>query len=293
MTNKKNKNHSERPAGRLSDPRPLEGVNRELKTRKAELEKLIKKKQGRIAELPQGHLCVVKPKGSRYVQYYHATYGKDGKETRTYLSKQDTPLMRQLAQKEYDRKVITAAKQELQVIDRYLKSYPARLPEDIYNNYMEERRELITPIITPLEKFVAQWQDFRYKPNPYPMEKAFPTARGELVRSKSEVEIANYLYYHNIPYRYECPLSLKDGSRIVTFHPDFMILDTVTREVILLEHLGRMDDPTYVDHAMEKRRIYEENGFFEGENILYTWENGEHPLTRRQVERKLKHRLRL
>ncbi|MBQ8469087.1 MAG: hypothetical protein IJ547_00645 [Clostridia bacterium] len=241
--------------------------------------------------MPQGHLCVVKPKGSHYVQYYHATYGDDGKEIRTYLSKQDDALIRQLAQKEYDRKVTKAAKRELQTINRFLNAYPARLPEDVYNSYMEERRELITPIVTPWEAFAEQWQAARYEPNPYPMEKSFPTARGELVRSKSEVEIANYLYYRDIPYRYECPLRLKDGQKTLTLYPDFTILDRATREVVLLEHLGRMDDPGYVNRVLEKRRVYEEHGFFEGENILYTWESGEHPLTRRQVERKLEHRL--
>ena len=61
----------------------------------------------------------------------------------------------------------------------------------------------------------------------------------------------------------------------------------------MLEHLGRMDDPEYVEEQVHKRRVYEENGFFEGENIIYTWETGTQPLTRVQLERKLGHYLQL
>ena len=268
-----------------------EMVRKKLVARKKELETLIRRKEKAIASLPEGYLSLSHPKDGSYVQYYQVVRDETGQLEKRYLSKQQMSTVRRLAQKEYDLKVLRSAQKELQVLQRFLNAYPARLPEDVYNSYMEERRELITPIVTPWEEFAEQWQAARYEPNLYPMEKSFPTARGEVVRSKSEVEIANYLYYRDIPYRYECPLRLKDGQKTLTVYPDFTILDRATREVVLLEHLGRMDDPGYVNRVLEKRRIYEEHGFFEGENILYTWESGEHPLTRRQVERKLEHRL--
>ena len=56
------------------------------------------------------------------------------------------------------------------------------------------------------------------------------TARGELVRSKSEVIIANLLHANRIDYRYEEPLEI-DG---LTKLPDFTIEDDNTGETILL-----------------------------------------------------------
>lgn len=47
------------------------------------------------------------------------------------------------------------------------------------------------------------------------------TQKGERVRSKSEKTLADYFYYHGIPYKYECPLLLK-GFGII--YPDFTFL---------------------------------------------------------------------
>lgn len=163
----------------------------------------------------------------------------------------------------------------------------------VFRNAGIGRVHRFQPIIETTEVYIAKWQGKEYDGNPYPIQKKHYTARGEVVRSKSEVEIANFLYFHGIPYRYECPLKLKDGHQTVTYYPDFMILDPDTRKVFLLEHLGRMDDPEYVEEQVHKRRVYEENGFFEGENIIYTWETGTQPLTRVQLERKLGHYLHL
>ncbi|MEE3440399.1 MAG: hypothetical protein VZR07_10670, partial [Ruminococcus sp.] len=52
----------------------------------------------------------------------------------------------------------------------------------------------------------------------------FETQRGEIVRSKSEVIIADALYYANIPYHYEKPI--KVGDRVI--YPDFTVLNVKT-----------------------------------------------------------------
>lgn len=228
------------------------------------------------------------------LQYYRVTYDERNRRRRTYISKRkDLPLIRALAQKDYDRKVLEAANLELSAIDGLLTHIPKNPVENIYALLDLQRAPLVHPDVEPTDVFIAKWQGKEYDGNPYPIQKKHYTARGEIVRSKSEVEIANFLYFHGIPYRYEYPLKLRDGHQTVTYYPDFIIMDPVTRNVILLEHLGRMDDPEYVEEQVRKRRVYEENGFFEGENIIYTWETGSQPLTRVQLERKLGHYLHL
>lgn len=250
------------------------------------------KKEKCIAKAPEGYLTVQKASHGKSLQYYRVTYDEKNRRRRTYISKEKgLPLIRALAQKDYDRKVLETARQELSAINRFLKNFPKDSVEMIYALLDSKRKPMVQPIIETTEVYIAKWQGKEYDGNPYPIQKQHYTARGEVVRSKSEVEIANFLHFHELPYRYECPLKLKDGHRTVTFYPDFMILDPVTRKVILLEHLGRMDDPEYVAEQVRKRRIYEENGFFEGENIIYTWETADQPLTRMQLERKLGHYL--
>lgn len=68
------------------------------------------------------------------------------------------------------------------------------------------------------------------------------TARGELVRSKSEVIIANLMHALNIAYAYEQPLTGKDGS---IRYPDFTVEDAETGKLVFLEHLGLMSEPAY------------------------------------------------
>ena len=60
------------------------------------------------------------------------------------------------------------------------------------------------------------------------------TARGELVRSKSEVIIANLLHALGITYAYEQPFTGQDGS---VRYPDFTIEDAETGRRVFLEHL--------------------------------------------------------
>ncbi len=266
----------------------------ELKDRRAYLQYLIRKKEKSIAKAPEGYLIVQKAGRGKSLQYYRVTYDERNRRRRTYISKRkDLPLIQALAQKDYDRKVLEAANLELSAIDGLLTHIPKNPVENIYALLDLQRAPLVHPDVEPTDVFIAKWQGKEYDGNPYPIQKKHYTARGEIVRSKSEVEIANFLYFHGIPYRYEYPLKLRDGHQTVTYYPDFIIMDPVTRNVILLEHLGRMDDPEYVEEQVRKRRVYEENGFFEGENIIYTWETGSQPLTRVQLERKLGHYLHL
>jgi AAA domain/UvrD-like helicase C-terminal domain len=68
------------------------------------------------------------------------------------------------------------------------------------------------------------------------------TTRGELVRSKSEVIIANLLHALGIAYAYEQPFTGRDDS---VRYPDFTIEDAETGRRVFLEHLGLMSEPAY------------------------------------------------
>lgn len=78
------------------------------------------------------------------------------------------------------------------------------------------------------------------------------TARGELVRSISEVVVADALNVEGVEYHYEKALRGADG---VDRYPDFTAEDPATGVTVYWEHLGMLSDPTYKDR-WEKKLIW-------------------------------------
>ncbi|MCD6127697.1 MAG: ATP-dependent DNA helicase RecQ, partial [Methanomicrobia archaeon] len=92
----------------------------------------------------------------------------------------------------------------------------------------------------------------------YEEGKIHKTLTGIMVRSKSEVIIANLLHERGIPFRYEVPLYAPDGTFYI---PDFTI--TWKGEEWYWEHLGMLDKVEYRNHWEAKREWYRKYGFSE------------------------------
>lgn len=83
------------------------------------------------------------------------------------------------------------------------------------------------------------------------------TTNGTLVRSKSEVIVANELSAAGIEFAYEKRFRGHDG----TFrYPDFTIEDAATGETFIWEHLGMLSDPRYAQEWERKKRWYADSG---------------------------------
>lgn len=81
------------------------------------------------------------------------------------------------------------------------------------------------------------------------------TENNDLVRSKSEVIVANALYNAGYSYEYEKALVLSDGS---TIYPDFTINYFGTE--YYLEHCGMLYNPAYKARWEVKLQKYKDNG---------------------------------
>lgn len=266
-----------------------------LYERKSELERVIRYLEERIANAPEGHLVICAPKNGRAVKYYRRMRepgNSEKTEKKTYIPSGKTETAKALADKGYCEAALVKAKRELAVVSVFLKKYPAGHFEDIYESLAPARRKLITPLQEPDEVYAERWLQEEYPRMGFREGDVwYMTARGEKVRSKSELIIADWLFNQGIPYRYEFPLTLWDPARgrEVTLHPDFTILDPVTRKCFYLEHFGMMDDEGYYRNAMEKIALYEANGYFEGEQMLYSFESAALPLNIRRLGNKITH----
>lgn len=58
-------------------------------------------------------------------------------------------------------------------------------------------------------------------------------------------------------------------------------------EIILWEHLGLIDNPDYRNKAYRKILKYNENGYYQGKNLILTYETAESPLDPMDVEHEI------
>jgi hypothetical protein len=101
------------------------------------------------------------------------------------------------------------------------------------------------------------------RPTPKEFEKSYldanlihQTERGDLVRSKSEVIIADHLHRKRINYRYEEQLVLGEDIRI----PDFTFEDDDTGITYFWEHCGMLFNEDYARRWEEKKTLFREHG---------------------------------
>lgn len=252
----------------------LENRVQELRTIKERLEKELKK-------APEGSLRISSSRGR--TQYYYRRNQSDRRGN--YI--REIELACALAQKNYDQRVMDSILQEEQAIRAMLDRYPTILAEEIYEELSESRKKLVIPVRETDEQFLEKWKSMPFQGKSFSEEDPeFITDKGERVRSKSEIIIANLLAKESIPYRYECPLRLRNG---LVIYPDFTILDLKNRKEYYWEHQGMMDDPEYAAKAIRKIRTYNTNGFYQGTNLIISSETKNEPLNMRHIKELIKH----
>ncbi len=256
----------------------MERIKELLEKRRNYLLQLEKEKEEGLKNAPEGFLRI--SNGRNKAQYYHRTNPKDF--SGEYICEKDINLAKELAQKAYDKKVMDSAKKELKAINEYFLKCPKVQAEQVYEKLHGERRKLIEPIQETEEEYVTKWRSVKYQGKEF--EEGYPeiyTSKGERVRSKSEVIIADYLNKNGIPYRYECPVKIKGWGK---FYPDFTALNVRERKEIYWEHLGMMDDITYMENALQKLTLYMQNGISFNNNLIITYETKKHPLNLRIIK---------
>lgn len=144
---------------------------------------------------------------------------------------------------------------------------------DLFSNYVSENNERNLPNIVKVgTKF-------------YEESLIHKTTNGEMVRSKSEVIIADHLLSNRIPYVYEPEVTI-DGR---LFRPDFIAYDPDDDEPIWYwEHLGLPTDPGYMARWEDKLSYYNEHGIIEGKNLIITSDGEDGSLDAYEIDQLIK-----
>ena len=272
---------------RLEDLPPLSRQISELLSRRAaDLENLIKIKEHALKNAPAGSVRIVQRRNN-VLQFYRKEEAGDYQGT--YMPREEDSLARRLVQKDYDQRAIEKAKGELRLIRQFQTSLQKKSTDTAFAALDKNRQTLVTPATLTDSQYAECWQNQPYRKKKISGDlPQLTTDRGEFVRSKSEVIIANSLKSKNVPYRYEYTLVIEreeDIEDFCEFHPDFYCLNVRTRKEYAWEHLGMMDDADYAARAVEKLALYSANGYFPGKNLIITMESKSSPISSQEIRR--------
>lgn len=236
----------------------------------------------RIENAPAGSLRIIN-KGQKH-QYYHRIDPSDPQGK--YIPRKYHSVAVSLAQKDYDKKLLKILNRHQELISVFLSNYDAEAAQNVYKDLREPRRALVTPEFLSDEAYIKKWLAMPYKKLGFKNDiPEYYTAKGERVRSKSEILIADALFRHNIPYRYEYPLY---SNGVLIAAPDFNCLNVRLRKEFYWEHLGRLGDKDYCDHIIPKFERYTLAESFEETSLIFTFETEHHPLNTKVIEAKIR-----
>ena len=210
-------------------------------------------------------------------QFYQRINGK-----MNYIRKSDRELAEKLAQRDYDRKLLTDINDKIYQIENFLAVFDLEKIYNLYSELTSARKSLVKPLLISDEEYIDQWKRMNFEGKEFAEgTQEIYTERGERVRSKSEKIIADKLFLKNIPYHYERPIYLKGFGKV---YPDFHCLNVNRRKEIIWEHFGMMDNPDYCNHACDKIKLYCQHGIIPSVNLILTYETKQYPLSADKVE---------
>lgn len=234
-----------------------------------------------ISEAKPGTLRVAR-KGNTN-QFYWRTDAKD--TLGNYLKKNEMDVVKELAQKEYYKKLLPVVRKQKKRLEAYMEEYQPEALTSVYDNMTKTRQNLVEPFELSIEDFVRAWEAEQHEKKaehlPRNICNEIYTERGDAVRSKSEKILADKFLMLQIPYEYEVPLYLQGYGYI---HPDYIILNKRTRTTYYWEHLGMMDNSDYCQKTIKKIELYEKNGIYPGEKLILTYETSTYPFNVKNLE---------
>lgn len=234
------------------------------------LKRNIKNIDDRLSRLPDDRVSVICRRGS-----YSLSAKTGGKKTGSELIKKyvsvKNPEAGAYATEYYLLKLKKILENDLSALQTFDKKYKYDERYKLVKNIPGEIAGIVKDPLITKDDYIIAWANEKYDSNPMPFDERFcyMTTKGERVRSRAEVIIAEILSSLSIPYRYEAPL----WTGVRTVYPDFTIINPETGEEFYIEYFGMMNDPGYAADQFSKIREYdlsEKAGQF-----IYIFEHGD------------------
>ena len=226
-------------------------------------ESLAKQYRHKLLELPKGKLSTSTIRGTTY--YYKLVDGK-----KLYLGKADCEEVKLLQTRAHLTEALKRIERNCTALHHLLEEYQSVEP-DIINSKIPKAYQFSKQNDYQLTNWLdlQDWGSAEYDKNTkYPEKLIHRTVKGECVRSKSEVIIADILFLKGIEYHYEENLTL--GKE--TIAPDLKVAVASQRRFRRLEHFGMLSSSKYLEECLWKLRLYFSYKFVPWDDIIFTFE---------------------
>jgi len=245
--------------------------------------------QEEVNGLPKGSLSSWNYNGKLY---YRQNYLEDGAMVRNSITKQED-IIRQLARKRYANAMIEQVQNVISVLDYTISNFKwfsrdeimaslsavyQNLPAEFFEKeYIKDIANMDPMAIISNPNVLPELRSRLWGAQPFvrsdfrPEELIHTSSRGEKLRSKSELLIAETYYNLGIEFRYE--EVIKVGR--YDFAPDFAFID-FEGNPFFHEHAGMMGDIKYRNRHKWKMARYEEAGIVPWKNLIITYDYDDH-----------------
>ena len=239
-------------------------IKRLIDTQMRTEQRLRKKYISQLEKLPEGRLTGFRLKGKVYYKWI-----KGGKTK--YIGAGNRELVEKLQLRRYLEKLIATIDRNAGYLRELWEKYRPVAPEEILGSLPKTYRNRRLLTLAGQGADLREWEESDYEQSAWHREyKVHLTAKGDLVRSKSELIIADMLYEREIPYHYEEVLHMPDGGYLV---PDFTIGVRDTGRLVYLEPCGMLSEEHYRRDYLRKMERYCVAGFRPWIDVYFTFDN--------------------
>ena len=239
-------------------------IKRLIDTQMRTEQRLRKKYISQLEKLPHGRLTGFRQNDKVYYKWVNGSKIK-------YIGAGNPELVEKLQLRRYAEKLIEAIDHNAGYLRELYENYRSVAPEEVFESLPETYKNRRLLALAGQGVDLQAWEEADYEQMIWHQEhKVHITAKGDLVRSKSEFIIADMLYERRIPYHYEEVLHMPDGGYLV---PDFTIGVRDTGRLVYLEHCGMLSDERYRKDYLRKMERYCVAGFRPWVDVYFTFDN--------------------
>ena len=255
--------------------RELCSIDKVYKKVKSSLEEVNETKYGRTKEGAEH--SADKEEDSIYTRatkdeiMYYKHINKKGKRTSVKIGGPESKEVIAIKQRKYNEEMLKALESDRHLLQtmqgKFVPYDPDSIDEHIKPVYLD-RTGLVNK--APGVVDLNEWNQIN-KRNSYPMpDDPNVAVDGLETRSKSELIVYSIFKMYGLKIKYDYEIRLKnDTGQTVAVSPDFVILCN-DGSLIIVEHLGLLDDDKYLGNALKRIHLYLINGYKLNENLFLT-----------------------